>query len=430
MKLKSNQKSSGILLILLYLWYLLFFISMIFSFRAYSSISIALILVTGMIKNKIDYGYLVQKNTGALFITGCILFYLLQFTALLHSSNMAEGWNHIRLKSALLFVPLAVAGINFLNAANIKKLMSLYSVTLLAACLYCLIAAFLRFRTSHDGLTFFYYDLVSPFAQHAVYFSILIFIALVFLMEHARKNFMILNKVFHLSLVIFFTLFLFLLSSRLVLSFYGIFLIYFFIFFFKKRILTIGVIISMAISGFLAMTTDNPVSRRFHDLVNDDLSILKQEQFNPGNYFNGIQFRLLQWRFVPEILSENKSWITGVSPADAQALLNKKYIEKNMYTGETWRGDEGFLGYNTHNQLLQSLLQSGIIGLFVFLLIFFSIVKMIWRKRDRILSFVTILLLLYSFLESLFETQYGLLLFIFFPLFFYGEKDKEIKVER
>src|ERR1043165_8895628 len=208
MNLKLNKKCSDILTILLYLWYLLFFISMIFSFRAYSSISIALILITGIIKNKIEYGYWLKKNTANLFITGCVVFYLLQFTALLYTSNMTEGWNHIQLKSSLLFVPFTVAGINFLNAGKIKKLMLLYCVTLLAACLYCLISAYLRYTISHEKSTFFYHELVSPLGQHAVYFSILVFIALVFLIEHARKNFIVFNKVFHFSLVVFFSSFL------------------------------------------------------------------------------------------------------------------------------------------------------------------------------------------------------------------------------
>ena len=173
------------------------------------------------------------------------------------------------------------------------------------------------------------------------------------------------------------------------------------------------------------MITMNPVSRRFHDLVVDDYSILKQDRYDPGTYFNGIQFRLLQWKIVPEILIENNSWFLGVSSGDAQDLLNNKYVEKNMYIGESQRGDRGYLGYNTHNQFLQTLLQNGLSGLCVFILIFFALIRMLWKRKERMFSFVTILLLLYSFLESLFETQYGLLLFLFFPLLFYTTSHKQ-----
>jgi hypothetical protein len=49
------------------------------------------------------------------------------------------------------------------------------------------------------------------------------------------------------------------------------------------------------------------------------------------------------------------------------------------------------------------------------------LIKMAWKRKKAELSFVTLLLLIYSFSESVFETQYSLLIFIFFPLFFYLE---------
>ena len=422
MNVKFDFKSQKIPVVLLYIFYIAFFIGLIFSFRAVSSISIGLLFLTALIKNKLEYGYFYLKNINSLFLSGCIALYLLQFIALLYTSNMAEGWHHIQLKSALLFVPLAVAGTDFLNKTSRNKLLSWYCFLLFTASVYCLVAAFTRYIHSHNITTFFYYELVSPYSHHPVYFSILLFIALAFLMESVQKKFIVLNNFFHYSLIVFFSFILFLLSSKLILTFFSFYTIYYILFFGKKNILMILLISSLSIAGSLVIITNNPVSRRFHDLVNDDLSILKQDRFDPGTYFNGLQFRLLQWRLVPEILTEKSSWLLGVAPGDAQAVLNKKYIEKNMYLGETWRGDHGFLGYNTHNQFLQSLLQNGILGLFAFLMIFLAILNMLWERKERILSFVTILLLLYSFLESIFETQYGILLFLFFPLFFYPRK--------
>ncbi len=165
------------------------------------------------------------------------------------------------------------------------------------------------------------------------------------------------------------------------------------------------------------------MSRRFNEIKEGDISFIKQKKFSPGDYFNGLQFRLLQWRFVPEILTEEKAWVFGVSPGDAQQKLDEKYISENMYIGETYRNDRGFLGYNTHNQLLESLLQSGIAGGLTFLFICLSLMKMAWKKKQRLFSFLAILLLLYSLSESVFETQYSLLIFTFFPLFFYKEDE-------
>jgi O-antigen ligase len=152
--------------------------------------------------------------------------------------------------------------------------------------------------------------------------------------------------------------------------------------------------------------------------LNGDLAIVKQEKFNPGHYFNGLQFRLLQWEFTAELLNENDSWWYGVSPADAQTLLDQKYISKKMYAGDPAKGTKGYLGYNTHNQFLETLLQSGIPGLVILLAACFFLVRIAWRKKRRIISFIIALLLAWLFSESVLERQFGIMIFTFFPLFF------------
>ena len=89
-----------------------------------------------------------------------------------------------------------------------------------------------------------------------------------------------------------------------------------------------------------------------------------------------------------------------------------------MYVGEPAKGTTGFLGYNTHNQFLETLLQSGIAGLSILLAIVISLARMAWLKKRRVLSTITILFLAWLFSESVFETQFGIMIFTFFPLFF------------
>jgi hypothetical protein len=167
----------------------------------------------------------------------------------------------------------------------------------------------------------------------------------------------------------------------------------------------------------LLSATKNPVSNRFKEILNTDMNLVKQDKFNPGIYFNDVQFRIIEWKLVFEILNRNDAWWMGVSPGDGQDLLDKKYVEKDMYVGDPTRGDKGFLKYNTHNELLESLLQTGIPGVFLFLLIILSLARIAWQKRNRLLRFTIILLIAFSLIESVFETQYAIMLFTFFPLF-------------
>jgi O-antigen ligase len=339
---------------------------------------------------------------------------LLHIVALPYTHNLPEAWSDLRQKSGLIFVPLAICCTDYINADTRRKLLSGLCIILSAASLYCLWIAFLHYWKTAETLQFFYHALVNPLRQHAVYFSLLVFIALAFLVESKLKN--------SLTFKLFLSAVLFLLSSKLVITFYLLYLFYLFILLIKKRtksrVWLIGSLTLLIITSSLALVTRNPVSSRFYDVFTGDLTIIKQEKFDPGKYFNGLQFRLLQWKFTGEILNETNRWWYGVSPGDAQALLNQKYISKKMYTGDPAQSTTGFLGYNTHNQFLETLLQSGITGLVILLVICISLLRIAWQKRRRTVSTVILLLLAWLFSESVFETQFGIMIFTLFPLFF------------
>ena len=423
-----DTKKNRIFSTFLFVLYLAFFVSLIFSLRAISSISIGLILITGFLKNRIEQKSFFNPQLKNLFLIFCSLFFILQLLSLFYTTDKIEGWKHIRLKSALVIVPFCLYCCHFLNDKIREKLLKWYCAVLFAASVFTLYKAVINYTASHDLSEFFYHKLVSPFSQHAVQFSIFIFIALIFLLEKLRKNEIYWQKAFHLFLTGFFTVYLILLASKLFIAFFVLYIIYFLVRIIKAKTVNRS-IITMGIAGFIialgiALFTSNPVSERFNDIVEGDIHFIERDKFNPGDYFNGLQFRLLQWRFVTEILTEKKAWLIGVSPGDAQHYLDEKYISQNMYLGHPETGDHGFLGYNTHSELLEALLQNGIIGLLLFLFICFSLFRMAWQKKNHELSFITVLVLAFSLTESVFETQYSLLLFCFFPLFFYLGKEK------
>src|SRR6266496_5460542 len=86
----------------MFLLYLIFIASIIFSLRAVSSISIAFILLSGLLLNKMETGNFLNKNLVNLFAISLLLFYLLQFAGLLYTHNSHEEWNALRLKSSLV----------------------------------------------------------------------------------------------------------------------------------------------------------------------------------------------------------------------------------------------------------------------------------------------------------------------------------------
>ncbi|MFT3909401.1 MAG: O-antigen ligase family protein [Ferruginibacter sp.] len=406
----------------LFLLYIIFFTSMVCSFRPITSISIALILLTGLIKNKIDSGSIFGPRLKNNLLITCCIYYVVQVVLIINSPNHDMMARHIELKASLVIVPLAVCAGNYFNDVLYQRLMKYYVWIIAAAMLFCLLTAFYKYYFLQAGSSvFFYHALVAPFKQHAIQVSILIFIGIVYLLENAKKGVYLQNRLLHFLFVFYLIGFIVLLSSKLVIVFTALCCMYYFLVSFRKtrfRLPALAILVTGLLMIVLVLTTKNQVSKRFNEIIHTNMDLVQQKQFDPGIYFDGLQFRLLQWRFVKEILTEKNAWLTGVSD-DAQILLDKKYVDTHMYQGNGTGTDRGYLGYNTHNTFLEALLQSGVIGLAAFVLICIAIIQLVVKKKGRELFFVVTLLLAYSLNESMLERQYSITIFTFFPLFLY-----------
>jgi O-antigen ligase len=191
----------------------------------------------------------------------------------------------------------------------------------------------------------------------------------------------------------------------------------------RTRIIAAGIVIAVSIAGAIVLlSVENPVRKRFNDLFIGNPQLFTQKKFSTDIYFNGLQFRLLNWRFGWEILKENKALPFGVSPGDAQQLLNEKFIKAKMYTGDPQKKDTGLLNYNFHNQFLQTFVESGMTGLLA-LLFNFALLFVLAVKRNSVNAVCALFLLLIFFLtESVLERQYGVFIYAFFPLFLMSRK--------
>jgi O-antigen ligase len=396
---------------------LLFLTSIVFSFRAVSSISIGLILTIGLAKNRGILNHLIYHKALTFFWVGCTLLFILQCISLLYTKNFSEGARLLQRSSGIIFIPLAVVVNKDFLTEKFQKLSLYFSVILCVGSLYCLATDFAGYIEGAPISIFFYHDLVKPLSQHAIQFSIMVFIALVFMIENLKQP----NghcPVFSSRVMIsFLSLIIVLLSSKLVISMYVLYLLYFF--FNKKihKVKSLALIPVFIIALTIAIATPNPLGNRFRELFAGNEMLFTQSKFSPATYFNGFQFRLLQWRFTYDILTEQHSWLKGLTPGDAQSFLDRKYLETNMYTGNPGTPDRGYLGYHTHNQFLQTLLENGLPALILFLFICFSFFKMAMECKSKSLKWLVLLLLIYCFTDAPLETQYGIVIFTFFPAF-------------
>lgn len=351
-----------------------------------------------------------------------LLYFLVQIIGLYTSGSPAAGLKFLESKLGFLILPLILLTPGFLKDKTRDSTMLVFISALAAASVYCLVIAGVRFMTNHDPNVFFYHALVSPVKHHAVYFSAYLIIGIAFL-STSYKNIYPLNRSKWLVFAIigFFLLLIVLLSSKLMLSIAIVLLGYLVTkhnktTYKKWQLITVAGVFVVGIATLVL--TENFVKKRFTNLFEGNIALVKSEKFNPGNSFTGFEFRLLLWRFTYEIVQENNAFLLGVGTADSQDYLVKKYLSMDMYAGDLSKGDHGYLAYNCHNQFLQTFLQSGIVGLLILCFWCYTFLAECLKAKNLVATVSAVIILLFFFTESVLERQYGMILCSFFPVIF------------
>jgi O-antigen ligase len=407
----------------LYFWLvILFFICLIFSFRFFVTLSLVLMLACAVAYHRLEQGKWWNKSFLNLFTGGCFLYFIIQGAALLYTCNFKAGSSILLVNLGLLAIPVATFYSNLVNKESYSKMMAWYTGILFLASLIALIHAFFLYIGTGNPTFFFYHPLVHMYSNHAIQFSLLTFLGILFLLDEYSMMKYIKSRKWILSLLIYFSVFLFLLTSKMTIILYFLYIIYLIVFtdkFFRNRSFRLSGIAVILMALFFFLVTKSPLRQRLSEDFGTNISFIEHDKYRPADYFNGVQFRLVSWRFAYEILNDNNRWLIGVSPGDAQDMLNTKYKTLNMFTGGLPDNKKGYLDYHTHNQFLQAVLETGLLGLSAFILICAGMIRLAVISRKRSMVVLTILLLCYCFVDAVLKTQYGIILFILFPLFTY-----------
>lgn len=334
-----------------------------------------------------------------------------------------SAWGHRMEKNAtLVAIPFILCGGPFTDGPGYKKLMSAYCGLLLLASVYCLSVATWQYMQHKDIGVFFYHSLSHAIRENAIFYSVFMIFGLLYLLSSDLDTGPLppaIKKGMQPFLIVFFILIIILLASKLLLVILFLILIHFFSQKYavgkNKRVLGLVGVVVLALVILIAVV-DNPIKRRYLDMSIEDISIIKKDHFDPGTYFNPLQLRLLEWRFAGEILDEQHAWVLGVSTGDSQDLLDKKYIAANMYRGSPERKDQGYLSYNFHNQYVETLVHSGLLGLCLLLVLCWLWIALAWKWRTLQAIYTIAILLVIFVTESPLIMQHGLFLCSFFPL--------------
>ncbi|MFM9911567.1 MAG: O-antigen ligase family protein [Chitinophagaceae bacterium] len=359
-------------------------------------------------------GFFISKNATP-FVLFCSAYFLMNAIPFFLTDYQQAAYHEIEQNWSFLFLPLLFTALAS-NIGEIKhNVLKSLSVFCMILFLYLLGAAFANYRTTGNTDVFFYHQLVSPIHHNAVYVSVYVGFLLLYLF------FLILVRDKYIwvwvSISILLYLFVLLLSSKTSIVVLTSLLIILFTKYYLTRmrkaygllILLILLIITVLISS-----TKNPVSKRFKEVYETDLTILKKDIFSTDMYFNALQFRLLAWKYSWQLVYDSGNYLFGIGPAKAQPALDQKYRLSHMYIGETPDQPGGYLGFNAHNQYVQTFLQSGIAGLLVLLLIQFCCFREAIKNKDVLSISALSMISIFFIFESALEGQFGIVLFLFF----------------
>jgi O-antigen ligase len=358
---------------------------------------------------------------------GVLAYCVIGAVGFFYTHNVVNQAKTVSREATLVAVALVWAAGEWPGGRSYQKLLTWYYFLIVAASGYCLVVACRNYGLTGDFSVFFYHALTRPISQNAVFYSVYVVFALLFVLSptgepliqglSARGG-----KFVRAVLVVFFLGMIVLLSSKLVLVIALLLVIHALLrrySFRQHKWIIAGAGACLATGIILLAVTDNPISKRYRDMKGD-LALVKKKDFLPDQYFNPLQLRLLEWRFGGAILREHNAWLFGVTPGDSQDLLDTTYVHMHMWVGNPNDGPtrhiRGFLGYNFHNQYLETTVRSGFLGLAALLFIFAALFAAARREGIREPWFVILIIAVFFVPEAPLTLQHGVFLFCFFPL--------------
>ncbi|WP_231565601.1 O-antigen ligase family protein [Psychroserpens sp. Hel_I_66] len=206
-------------------------------------------------------------------------------------------------------------------------------------------------------------------------------------------------------MIVFFLLFLFLLSSKTILFVICIgILIYLFSFRFSKlnrKKMLVSSIIAIFIIGISSITLSERFLFEKHSRFNE---VLEKDYFGKVYYWTGSSIRLFQLRILKEQIEEEKILLGGFGLFASKQNMVQRHKDYDTYFK--------FHHYNYHNQYAQIVSEVGIFGLISIISILLSCLLRGIKSKDYLLIMFSIMMIFVFFTESILWRQRGLFLFI------------------
>lgn len=348
------------------------------------------------------------------------LFFIVMAFSLFWTNNFNDSLSGLQKSLSFIVIPAVFIIIPKISEESKYNIFRFYSFGMLFyAVLYFANACWNYYHTQNRE-SFFNKNLV-PDDPGAIYMSVFASFALFYFVQLKKKS-----NIDKIALILIST-FIFLLSSKSIITIDFVIIICFYAFYAKISQGTKALTISAAsLFLFFSIFFVKEVKERFFlefetafvDNISsknntiDSTSIhnvsvaeaWKKKSFNQTDFFPGTAIRVYQIRVYNEIQKESPSFFTGLGLEASQEAIRNKALEHNL--------NKEYGEYNFHNQYIQSLAEIGVFGLLVLIvMLFLNLFNGIQKKDFLHIAFaITMILLFLS--ESFFCRQRGIVFFI------------------
>jgi O-antigen ligase len=307
----------------------------------------------------------------------------------------------------LLMFPLSIGILakGKIDKTKLKIILKLYIISLVIA----LLATHLYLYISTTDLSKWEYRLAFEKLTdiHGTYFSLWlafgVFILFTQLFNANKKT-----SVFSSIIICYFIYWQFTIGARLPFATTILLVISFLIFKIKNKHFKILTIVVISAVFFIFIVNQKKID---FSLPKGDYHLqhktMTSEQIREGIYY--CSFNLIQ-----------EKWLFGYGIGDVNDQLSacyKKEIDSNVYE---------LMFYNAHNQYIQMMLSSGIIGLFIFIVSILAAIRHSYKKKRKLYLFFNLLLTICFLTENILSRHDGVLFYAFFNsiFMFYSEVKK------
>lgn len=396
----------------------------------FSSICLAIVAILWVLQGNLKKSFeRIKKRRG---LWPWFILYLLLIIAYFYSEDKSQAAFDLKSKLAYIILPVIIgAGKYAIDRATVENIFASLIAGVCVAAVISVANAVTIWYPDKYFYAFFYHQLVSIVDPNAVYmawYTIFSIALLLFLpwQYHFQKKYKILRIVAILFLLVFFVL----LSARMFMLLFVLFIIPYFIkisFSSVPRGIAATLLVIISIYGLYHVlnTTNNPIKQRYETMLNSNNDIVWLNDYSSveESSFDNLTLRLFLWRLGLETIYERKAWWAGVGNGDVHIALREKMREYNVQDIDSSDPDQrpGFYNANLHNMFLQNFVMLGIPGLIVMLLIcimpLFYILKVTPYQPFLVFHISSILFMMQ---EAVLQTQAGIFFYIMISSIFWS----------